>query len=139
MINIADVITRIASQTGYIVEEAKANDQELLEAGQFPKIFVGYGPIRNGHPETELTYGIIDINGENLVQSFHIKIVATVSTFRAVFISLYKALSAWNPLPEESPHTCLNYVNGEPLGINNQTFWFVSEWKINFPTNTLLN
>lgn len=138
MIDIQVVIDKLNAETSYIIEEAKANEQEMPDETGKPKITVGYGPIRNSHPEVITTFDLYEKNGDDLVQSIYLKYICDVSNFRTVFINVYKILSSFNPNLPNDVNTGFCYVNGEPLGINNTTFWFVSEWKINFPTNTLL-
>jgi len=138
MIELATVIDHVTELTGYTVREAKANEQEMAEEGNLPIITIGYGPILSNNPESPITYDIYNLNGEDLVQSFYIKYVCKNADFRSVFVTMLKTLTGWNPTTPEAIHTSFTYVNGVPIGMNNTTFWFQTEWKINFPTNTLL-
>jgi hypothetical protein len=138
MISLSVLINKLETETSYIIEEAKANEQEMPDELGKPKITIGYGPIRNSHPEVVTTFDLYEKNADDLVQSFYIKYICDVTDFRTVFINVYKILSSFNPNLPNDVNTGFCYVNGEPAGINNNTFWFISEWKINFPTNTLL-
>lgn len=140
MISLSTLITKISTDTTYRVREARAEDNELIDNNGTvqPLIIVGYGPLRNSHPETILTFDLYEKNADDLVQSFYIKYVCANNDFRSVFITMYKLLSSYNPNLPGDVNTGFGYIDGAPLGFNNELFWFLSEWRINFPTNTLL-
>jgi hypothetical protein len=139
MINIETLFDYIESTTGYTIEFAKENEQELPEDLVLPKLTLGYGPIRRTRPESEFALGEYETQAENLIQSFYVKIICKQEDFRPAFIILYKALQSYNPSPSTYVGTSFNYVNGEPIGLSNGTFWYITEWKIGFPTNSILN
>ena len=141
MISLATLITKIGTDTTYRVRAAQAEDNELIDVDPIattPLIIVGYGPIRNSHPEVITTFDLYEKNADDLVQSFYLKYVCLNSDFRTVFVSMYKLLSSYNPNAPGDVNTGFGYIDGAPLGFNNEMFWFLCEWRINFPTNTLL-
>jgi hypothetical protein len=138
MIDIHTIITKLTTDTGYKVEIAKSNEQDIYETTDLPLLSVGYGAIRNSAPQPLASLDVYSINGEDISQSFYIKYICSPEVFSVVFIDVFKTLTGWNPIIPEALHTCFSYTNGEPIGFNNNAFLFVSEWKINFPTNTLL-
>ena len=139
MTPISSVISFVKSKNpSYTVREARAIENELPADNELPLITIGYGPIRCRTPEANIAYDFYNTNGEDIIQSFFITIACKVSDFHVVFTNIFKTLTGQNPIEGERPHTSYTYVNGEPAGLNNTTFWFWSEWKIGFPTNTLL-
>lgn len=122
----------------FTVREARALENEMPPSENLPLITVGYGPIRSRTPEANIAYDFYNTNGEDVLQSFYVTIACKVADFHTVFVDVFKTLTGENPIPDERYHTSYTYVNGEPAGLNNTTFWFWMEWKIGFPTNSLL-
>ena len=138
MISVQTIVSKIYSETGYTTQFARSADQDLLEVTEGVRISVGYGPIRSSNPEQAIAYSAYELQGENNIQSFYVVICCTADIFDTVFKNVYKALKGYNPSGEESLHTSFTFSNGEPLGFNNTMFLFRQEWKIGFPTNSIL-
>ncbi len=141
MIDVQVIIDRIAAQTTYTVDfsrDIELNDQELTV---LPMVYVGYATMDSRTPNAAIAYSYLEEHGENLIQSFDVKIVSTVENFSPVWINVYRALNTYmsDGLGATSFTTGLTYAQGGVLGLSNGKIWHVDRWRIGLPTvNTLI-
>ena len=137
MIDVQTVIDYIKANTTFDVQLAQDIQPNLQETFALPQVFVGYSTIKSKFPNQIRELDVLNSNGEDLVQAFEIQIVCEQSNFRAIWITLFKLLITWNPIPTEIMHTGFTYQLGGKMG-SNVRFWWTDVYVIGFPTGLSL-
>lgn len=139
MITIDQIITHIKTVTSYTNVVPLAQIQEdLKEIPNLPRISVGYAAISSKNPNTTTEHDLLNQDLENLVQTFIIHIVSTVSDFPTIWQRLaeYSVLTGWNPVSEERCHSGFTYSGGSIIGLEDNIQRWQDYWNIGFPTVT---
>lgn len=136
MIDIALVITRIQSITGYPTEAARFREPVLVE-GISTRIYVGYGTLKSEIAGSDLDYNAFNLHGEGMMQTIDVQITCPVGQFYTVFKKVYKALNGWNPIESELIRTALAYEQGGVMGLDNGNIWHLDRYRIGFSTISL--
>jgi hypothetical protein len=137
MIDVADVIAYLDTNTSYVVEQGTDIIPDIESASTTPIIRVGYTTITNKNPNDTLEYDVVNTNGEDLVQGFEIHIVCDPAVFRSTWITIYKLMIDWVPYPVDQVHSRFTYKNGGRMG-RNVRIWHLDNWNVAFPTNIVL-
>lgn len=137
MIDVQTVVDYITAGTSYTAKIAPDVIPNLHENPTATEIFVGYTTITQKSPSTTLEYGVVNTNGEDLVQGFEIFILTPVTSFRTVWIAVYQLMTAWTPVASDKVHTRFTYNNGGRQATNVR-MCHVDNWNIAFPTNKVL-
>lgn len=134
MISIDTIKTRLEAQTNYTIAFARDREVDLQEQTELPIIYIGYATIDSKNPTSPVEHDFLNQYGEDLVQSFHIQTVCSVSQLPTVWKALHTALIGWNPTPGEQYHSGFTYASGGVMGLSNSKLWHIDVWRIGFPT-----
>jgi hypothetical protein len=134
MINIQVLIDRLKAETNYTVELARVREPELQETIALPIIYVGYASVDSKNPSAPQEFTMLNLHGEDLVQSFDIQIVCKGTALPTIWKAVYSALVGYNPVPNEAMHSSFTYSQGGVMGLANGNLWWVDRWRIGFPT-----
>ena len=140
MIDVQVIIDRLQAETAYTIDfsrDIELNDQVISE---LPVVYVGYATMDSRNPNAAIAYSFLEEHGENLIQSFDVKIVSTVENFSPVWINVYRALNTYmsDRTGATSFTTGLTYAQGGILGLSNGKIWHVDRWRIGLPTTNPL-
>ena len=133
MINVQTIIDKLKADTTYTIELARVREPELQEAIALPIIYVGYASIDSKNPAAPQELTMLNLHGEDLVQSFDIQIVCKGTALPTIWKAVYSALIGYNPVPNEAMHSGFTYSQGGVMGLANGNLWWVDRWRIGFP------
>lgn len=136
MIDLQVVIDRISSQTNYDVERARSIEPNLQDIATLPVVYVGYFSIDARSPSAPIAYDLYDLYGEDLVQTFDIQIVCTITDLPTIWKAVYSSLIGYTPTSTTSSLASTSgftFAQGATQQSNGKV-WDVSRWKIGFPT-----
>ena len=134
MLDLSEIRDRIVTQTGYTVEYVRAKEPDLQEITTLPIIFIGYSSIDSKFPSSPVEMNLLSMHGEDLVQTIETQIVCEMKNLKPIWLSLQKALTGWNPIPNEEFRSGITFSQGGVIGIANGLLWWMDRWRIGFPT-----
>jgi hypothetical protein len=133
MIDLADIITRVTTQTGFITDWCPLN-VPTLEYNGVPLVYVGYGNIRSSLADRLMDANEYNVNGEGMVQVFETHLICPPIDFYINYKLLYKALNQFNPITLESSRTAISYLEGGVVGLDNGVQRHLDRWRVGFST-----
>lgn len=126
----------LLESTGYNIQEFP--DVQFDIYGEFdyrlPVIFVGYSTIDSKTPSAAVAYDFLHQHGENLIQSFDIHLVCNKEDLPTLFIDVHKALAGKVPVGQVQDSIGLTFAQGGLIGKNNEICYWLSRYRIDFPT-----
>jgi hypothetical protein len=141
MIDIQIILDKLSSDLLYTVELSRDREPNLQEIVELPIIYVAYSSEQMANPNAPIAYDIYSEHGEDIIQTFEIKIVSTISDFYLVWREVYKSLIGYTPTPtlaSIASTSGMTYRQGAVMGLSNGKLWHLALWNIGFPTTNVL-
>lgn len=136
MIDIQVVVDRLKSQLSYTVELSRDTEINTQDLSTLPIIYVGYASLDTKNPNAAIALSYLDENGEDMVQTFDLKIVSTIADLSVVVRNVHKAINGFTPIPSDNTSftSCFSFAQGGVIGLSNGKIWWVSRYRIGMPT-----